>query len=203
MATARDASGRFASKPREELSPAYRKRIERAEAKGKSRADARGHGTKPKPTHATATLTGNARYANALQVVSEVRRGTSLSKASREVGIGSDTVLRYAGSAFIRDQRGRWVTKPTDRLYRNLRWLDQRGLTVVEPANSREASKLSAYWSAVDHYLLTGDDRPLRRFRHMRLRTRQKVSLDFVTDPKQLERLGYAGQLSFEDLYEH
>ena len=37
----------------------------------------------------------------------------------------------------------------------------------------------------------------------MRLRTRQKVSLRFVTDPSELERLGYAGQLSYEELYQH
>ncbi len=203
MATARDATGRFAPKPHEALSPAYRRRLERAEAQGKTRSEARGHGTKPRRAFETADLVGTARYDRALQVVSQVRHGESLSRASKELGISADTVLRYAGSAFTRDARGRWQAKPSDRLIRRMRWLDGRGLTSVEPANSKEASKLSAYWRAVDHYLLTGDDRPLRRFRRMRLRTRQKASLGFVTDPDLLDRLAYAGQLSFEDLYEH
>jgi hypothetical protein len=202
MAT-RDAAGRFAPKPRAELSPAYRRRLERAEAQGKSRAQARGHGTQPRRAWETAQLVGTERYERALQVVSRVRHGASLSRAAREVGISPDTVLRYAGSAFTRDGRGRWTATPSDRLARRMKWLDGRGLTSVEPATSKEASKLSAYWRAVDHFLLTGDDRPLRRFRRMRLRTRQKATLGFVTDPGQLERLGQAGQLSFEDLYEH
>lgn len=203
MAATRDTTGRFASKPREELSPAYRQRLERAEAQGKSRAVARGHGTTPRRAWETSSLSGQERYERALQVVSRVRHGDSLSRASKELGIGADTVLRYAGSALSRDQRGRWTAKPSDRLYRRMRWLDGRGQTTVEPGSSKEASKLSAYWRAVDHYLVTGDEQPLRRFRRMRLRTRQKASLGFVTDPDQLDRLAYAGQLAFEDLYEH
>ena len=84
-----------------------------------------------------------------------------------------------------------------------MRFLDRGGLTTVEPTSSAEASKLSADWNAVEHFITTGDDRRLRRFRRMRLRTRQKISLRFITDPDELERLGYAGQLSYEDLYQH
>jgi len=203
MTTTRDTSGRFAPKPRAELSPAYRQRLERAEAQGKSRREARGHGTKPRRAWETASVYGTDRYDRALQVVNLVRHGESLSRASREVGISSDTVRRYAGSAFTRDERGRWQTKPSDRLYRRMRWIDEHGMTTVEPANSKEASKLSAYWKAVDYYLTTGDDRPLHRFRRMRLRTRQKIRLGFITDPDLLDRLGNAGELAFEDLYEH
>lgn len=203
MAAARDAGGRFATKSREDLSPAYRRRLERAEAQGKTRREARGHGTTVRRAWQTSDLIGNERYQNALEVLSRVRRGDSLSHAAREVGIAADTVLRYAGSAFTRDARGRWAAKPNDRLVRSMRWIDERGLTTVEPANAKEASKLSAYWKAVDHYLTTGDDRALRRFQRMRLRTRQKTSLGFITDPDQLDRLGNAGELAFEDLYEH
>lgn len=203
MTSSRDASGRFAPKPRADLSPAYRQRLERADAQGKSRKQARGHGTTPRRAWETATVYGTDSYNRALQVVNRVRHGESLSRAAKEIGISPDTVRRYAGSAFVQDARGRWQTKPSDRLYRRMRWIDDHGMTTVEPANSKEASKLSAYWKAVDHYLTTGDDRPLHRFRRMRLRTRQKVSLGFITDPDLLDRLGNAGELAFEDLYEH
>lgn len=202
MAAPRDSEGRFAQKPREELSPAYRRRIERAEAKGLSRRRARGHGTEPRRAWETAALAGNERYERALEVVARVRHGESLSRAAKVVGIAPDTVLRYAGSAFARDARRRHVAKPTDRLVRRMRFLDERGAYPVEPATSTEARKLADYHNAVHHFLRTGDDRPLRRFRRMRLRTRQKTSLRFLTDRDALERLGRAGELSFEDLYE-
>jgi len=203
MAATRDTGGRFAAKPREDLSPAYRRRLERAEAQGKTRREARGHGTTARRAWQTSDLIGNERYERALQVLSRVRRGESLSHAAREVGVAPDTVLRYAGSAFIRDARGRWAAKPNDRLVRRMRWIDERGLTKVEPANAKEASKLSAYLMAVKDFLQTGDDLALRRFKRMRLRTRQKQSLSFITDLDLLERLGNAGQLEFEDLYQH
>lgn len=203
MTATRDTTGRFAPKPRKELSPAYRRRLERAEAQGMSRAEARGHGTTARRAWETSSLVGQERYERALQVVSRVRHGESLSRASKDLSISVDTVRRYTGSALERDGGGRWRAKPSDRLYRRMRWLDSRGQTTVELANSKEASKLSAYWNAVEHYLMTGDDRSLRRFRQMRLRTRQKATLGFVTDPDQLDRLAYAGQLAFEDLYEH
>jgi hypothetical protein len=83
-----------------------------------------------------------------------------------------------------------------------MKFLDERGLVAVEVANSREATKLAEYWGAVDHYLRTGDARSLRRFDRMRLRLRDKSVRRFVTDPKMLDRLARAGEVSFEDLYE-
>jgi hypothetical protein len=135
--------------------------------------------------------------------VARVRGGDRLSAAARRVGIAPDTVLRYAGSAFERGPRGRWVARPTDRLVRRMGFLDERGRFPVEPANSKEASKLSRYWDAVEAFVFRGNGGPLRRFGRMRLRTRQKASLPFLTDLDALERLGRAGELSFEDLYEH
>jgi hypothetical protein len=202
VSTKRNGRGQFAPKPREELSPGYRRRLERAEAQGKSRAEARGHGTSPRRQWQSADRASKPAYPKVLEVLSRTRRGESLTAASRAVGVAPDTVLRYAGSAFTREN-GRWKPKPTDRLSRQMRFLDARGAVPVEPASSKEATKLARYWKAVDRYLKTGDDRDLRRFARMRLRTRQKTSLSFLTDRHQLKRLGYAGELRFEDLYQH
>ncbi len=202
MSTQRDARGRFAAKPPEELSSKYRQRIERAEARGKSRAEARGHGTSPHRQWQSADRASKPAYSKVLEVLGRTRRGESLTAASRAVGVAPDTVLRYAGSGFTR-ANGRWKPKPTDRLSRQMRFLDARGSVPVEPASSKEAAKLARYWNAVHHYLKTGDDRELRRFARMRLQTRQKTSLPFLTDRHQLRRLGYAGELRFEDLYQH
>jgi hypothetical protein len=142
-------------------------------------------------------------HERALKVVSRMRQGESLMRASRKVGIDPQLVRRYAGGAFTRNWRGQWHVKRVDRLPRTMRWLDNRGLTTIEPADSDEASKVSRYWWAVDYFLRTGDDELLTLFRHMRVKTRHGTSHSFITDPGRLERLAYAGQLSFEDMYEH
>lgn len=203
MSLIRDLRGRFTAKPAERLSPAYARRLERNLAKGLSRSEARGHGTRSRRQWETASLVGRPGYEKSLAVLARTRHGESLSTASKAVGIAPDTVLRYVGSAFERDKRGRWTPKPSDQLYRRMRFLDRHGLTVVEPANAKEARKLADYRHAVERYITTGDDQALRRFRRMRLRTRQKTSLPFLTDLRELERFGYAGELSFEDLYQH
>jgi hypothetical protein len=202
MARGRDTSGRFAAKSREVLSPAYRARLERAERKGLSLGAARGHGIAAQKAWQSRGALEREQYRRALDVLSRMRHGESLYGASRAVHTTPDSVQRYVGGALARDRRGRYVAKPTDRFYRRMKWLNGRGLDWVEPANSREASKLAAYWAAVARYVTTGDDRALRRFRSMRLRTRTKLSLPFLTDLAALDRLARAGELSFEDLYE-
>jgi hypothetical protein len=147
-------------------------------------------------------LIDNEEYEHALEVLSRVRQGETLTDASDAVGIHSRRVRHYVDDVLEQDDQGQWVALPNDRLYRRTQWLDAHGRTMVEPANYREASKLSDYWHAVDLYLWLGDSRSLRAFQSKRLRTRQKQSLRFLTDLDLIERFAYAGELSFESLYQ-
>ena len=79
--------------------------------------------------------------------------------------------------------------------------LVEDGYVAVEPASSTEATKLSQYHHALDRYLNYGDEKPLRRFRRMRLRQRDGPSLPFVTDLDAIDRLAGAGQLQFTSIY--
>jgi hypothetical protein len=150
----------------------------------------------------TSTVADHEGYRRALDVLARMRRGESLSSAARAVGTTPDAVRRYAGSALSRGTNGRYEAKASDRLYRKMKFLDANGIRAVEPANSREASKLGRYWDTLDYYLRTGDDRRLRRFRRQLLRTRDKTRLPFLTDLDTINYLARAGELSFEDLYE-
>jgi hypothetical protein len=204
MASQRDGRGRFIALPREALSEGYRRRLERGAQRGRSLSAARGHGVKSLLQWQTSTVADHEGYRRALHVLVRMRgdKKESLSAAARAVGTTPDAVRRYAGSALTRGASGRYEAKASDRLYRKMKFLDANGTRAVEPANSREASKLGRYWDALEHYLRTGDDHQLRRFRRQLLRTRDKTSLPFLTDLDTINYLARAGELSFEDLYE-
>ena len=54
--------------------------------------------------------------------------------------------------------------------------------------------------NAVDRYLRTGDQGPLSAFRGKIVKS-GKTAYSYVTNRNALERLAYAGEVSFEDLY--
>lgn len=136
----------------------------------------------------------------ALEAVQLMRRdGLSLSRAAKQAGTTPNAVRRHAGSA-LEPVGGRYRAKPYDRLVREMHVLTARGVIVVPVRDSRSATKIASYMSAVDHYLRTGDDRRLRRFRGQGVWV-EKRFYPFITDLDTLDRLASAGEVSFEELY--
>jgi hypothetical protein len=140
-------------------------------------------------------------YRRSLEVLRRLRHGDSLYKAARAEHIAPDTVRRYIGAALVREPGGRYRAMPRDRLVRQMWFLTVNGKQLVEPSNSREATKLAEYWNAVYHYVTTGDAKPLWRFHGQKLRTADKTQLPFLTSLEDIYQLARAGELSFEDLY--
>ena len=200
MPPLRDAMGRFIRRVREELSPAYRRRIENAQQRGKSLEAARGHATSPRRAPESRNVYGTLQYEKSLHVLARMRAGDSLTEAARNEEISPDTVRRYVGSALQRDGR-QFRPKPVDTLYRSMEFLGPRGYVFVEPANSREAAKIARYANAVRRYLEYGDEHALRRFRASSVRLRGGVSEPFLTDLEAIDQLAAAGVLSFTSIY--
>lgn len=200
MATLRDALGRFVRRAAEELSPAYSRRIARAEAMGRTRAEARGHGRRPPDEVLGQDALDSDAYERSLHVLRRMRSGESLTAAARAEGISPATARRYLSPALEQDANRRWTAKPVDRLAREMKYLTPQGYEWVAPRNSIEATKLAEYDNAVQAYLV-GNERPLRRFRRMRLRLRDGTSLPFTTDLDQIDRLAAAGRLHFTSIY--
>lgn len=141
-------------------------------------------------------------YERALDALALMRRDRiSLSQAATRAGTTRNTVRRYAGSAIRKDARGRYAARPSDRLIRRMRFLTPRGQITLDVTNSRTASRIARYFAAVDRYLKTGKTDALREFRGKAIRV-GKVAYPFITDPRTLSRLGRAGEVSFEDLYD-
>jgi hypothetical protein len=129
-----------------------------------------------------------------------MRQGLSRRKAAAKAKTTPRTIQKYSRSA-IRRREGVYKALPADQLPRLMRVLTEHGVTVVEIRGSRLATRISQYWHAVDHYLRTGDRRLLRPFEGKHFRASGRL-FAFITDPELLVRLGEAGEVRFEDVYE-
>jgi hypothetical protein len=135
------------------------------------------------------------------QVVTEVREGASLHHASRKFDLDPRMLQRRAPSALRKLRNGRWAARPNDHLLRVLVIPTQKGLIEIGLRDSRQASLLGKYWTAVDRYRDTGDASALREFRGKYLIDADGKRVRLLTDLRALDRLGSAGVLSFESLY--
>ena len=126
--------------------------------------------------------------------------GLSLTRAVREVHTTPETMRRYVGSALFRTRRGRWAATPSDRLTRRVWFLTPEGKVEVAVRSSRTASRIARYMSAVDQYLRTGETDALQEFAGKSIRSRG-ASFVFLTNPRALDRLAHADEVSFERLY--
>ena len=125
-----------------------------------------------------------------------MREGLTLSKAARHAGTTPASVKRHVGPALQR--RGRlWVARPADRLLRVMQVLTEGGVEhEVATRGSRVASLIGAHWSAIGHYLDTGDASRLQTFRGKRA-----AGHVLETDPDAIDAWERRGELHVEDVY--
>lgn len=141
-------------------------------------------------------------WSRVAHVIAKMRsEGVSLRRAARDVGISPGTVLRWGRSALRKDSSGRFVAKRTDRLLRVLMVPTPYGPREIAVRNSRQATMLAEYWTAVQKYLSTGDTDGLAKFRGRSITDASGAKVPLLTELSELDRLGSAGVLSFESLY--
>ena len=135
------------------------------------------------------------------QVVSEVRSGSSLTQASRKFSIDRHTVQRLGASALRKLKNGRWAATKYDHLLRVMHLPYHKGLREVGVRDSREASLIGQFWSAVERYQTTGDSSALRALPRKHSIDANGKRVRLLTNLRELDRLGSAGVLSFETIY--
>ena len=121
--------------------------------------------------------------------------------ASRAVGISQTTFTDMARSALQKLSSGRYKPKPDDDLFRPVIVVSDKGLVEVATRSFHEASIAGKHSAAVQRYLETGDDSGLRRLPRNYIIDAQGNRVELLTDLDELDRLGSAGELSFESLY--
>jgi hypothetical protein len=135
------------------------------------------------------------------QIVTDVREGKTLAEAARTFHRSPRTVRRLAGSVLTKGSNGRWAVKKRDRLLRILQMLNRKGRFEVAIRDSRYATLISKYWHAVELYRDTGDSSSILRFHGKYVIDADGHRVPFLTDLREIDRLGSAGVLSFETLY--
>ena len=137
-----------------------------------------------------------------VQVPARMRSGkVSLPKAARGFGVQPYLVRHLASAAFRKLPNGRYVAKAVDRLLRILPIPSRKGLIEIALRDSRQASLIGEYWSAVDRYLSTGDTSGLNKFKRIRITDTSGKRIRLLTDLDELRRQASAGALRFESLY--
>ncbi len=135
-------------------------------------------------------------------VISSMRaEGISLRRAAHDQGISPQTVLRHGRSALRKNASGQYRARTSDKMLRVLVLPTPQGLAEIATRDSASATMAAEYWNAVQHFLETGDESRLRRYRGKTLTDASGWPHALLTDPDELERLGSAGVLSFESLY--
>jgi hypothetical protein len=140
-------------------------------------------------------------WADVGQVATEVKGGASLSQSARKYGRDPRKVRETAPAAFRKLKNGRYAAKTNDRILRVLVIPTRKGLREIGVLDFRQASLLGKYWTAVEQYRDAGDASALREFRGKHIIDAEGKRFQLLTNLHELDRLGSAGQLSFETLY--
>jgi hypothetical protein len=112
------------------------------------------------------------------------REGHSLTRASRDGRISPQTVRRYTKA--VKNIDGRWKPTKYDRIGRVM-VINENGKEVwVTVKDSRYASTIGKYHSAVRRYLETGDASVLKPFTGKRIKDANGNWHTLETDPEKL-----------------
>jgi len=121
-----------------------------------------------------------------LDVLRKVRNGQSLSKASKELHIKPETVIKNT-NAFIKS-KGKWIAKSQDKISRVMGIYENGQQKWIEIKDSRIASRIGKYNSAVNQFLRTGNEDILKQF--IKPFKDSKGNLHFFeTDPDKLNEI--------------
>ena len=136
------------------------------------------------------------------RLVSRMRdEGVSLRRAARDAKVSPQTAIRFAGAALRKLPNGRFVAAASDRMLRVLVIPTADGSREIALRDSRQATEVSHYFTALRRFLHTGDASALQPFRRTRITTVEGERVRLLTDLDAVKRLANAGVLSFESIY--
>jgi hypothetical protein len=132
-----------------------------------------------------------------LAVLARVRRGESLSQATRNERTTTRTARKYVGKQLRRDSSGRYRATRGDTLRRDINVLGYDGYEPVVVYSSKQVHFASQHLIAVARYLRpSGDPELLKPFIGKRV-----GGVELLTDPDRLGVLADADLVKLDGLY--
>lgn len=103
------------------------------------------------------------KYNDAIEVLRKMRKGQTLTSASKDVGISPTTVKRYVGSALEKTKR-RIVPRKEDRLLRKTDIYKNGRRLSIQVRGNKKASQILAYRDSVERRIDNGKKDALAPF---------------------------------------
>ena len=118
-----------------------------------------------------------------LEVLRKVRNGKSLTEASKELHTTPETVIKNTGA--FRKVKGKWIAKSQDRISRIMSIYENGKQSWIDVRDSRTASRIGKYNSAVNEFLRTDNTNLMKPFRKPFMDAQGKLHY-FEIDPDKL-----------------
>jgi len=178
----------------------YRRRIERALAKGLSRSQARGH-RRPSEVRVANNRAQKALDDHRLQLgLRFFRKEKSFAKAAKEAGLSAERLRTEAvEKGIVEKRKRRWVIKKA--LPRRVMIFSGGREHIITVGDFKTASLVGKYMSAAGAFLRTNNQTYLKPFVGKSITDINGKSYPLETRPNILYRLSHAGGSSFEQVY--
>ena len=110
--------------------------------------------------------TKQRKYDQSLEVLRKMRKGETLTHASKELRISPKTVKKYVGTVFQKISR-KIIPIKEDRLLRRIKVFENGETKAIQIRGNKNASKLMAYHNSVERRIDGRNDRALLPFESM------------------------------------
>jgi hypothetical protein len=132
----------------------------------------------------------------AFRVLSQVRRGETMTKALKAEHTTRNTFDKWVGTELERGPRGRVVASRSDRIARGMEVLTVDGLLLLDVRSSRQRTLVGEHWNAIRRYSDHGLLQPLRDLAGKRV-AGHLLECDFDA----IDEWARQGELEIEDIY--
>ena len=124
----------------------------------------------------------------ALTVLREMRRGTTLTRASAQYGMTREEAKRHLRSTIFKLRR-RWRARKTDSIERGMIIYERGRIRSIIVTNSKDASTIGEYFNAVRDFLQSGNSSVLARFKKVRITDSKGKKHRLETNPDKIREI--------------